>query len=345
VRIRSTKESPIKSKLLSAGRSCATTMAKAGEIVEEKPSWTKGLAIGGAAVRSLEALPEIVYPTIYGATGAEKEQILGVLDSLPFKHVSGVRSVRMVDSIHTHKPNWIVRGRASDLDVSNRIQLSRNALSDPAQFERTLTHEVGHTVDYESQRFRLWGERSTREPFGESPHISDYAKTNHREDFAESFEEYFADPEKLKEAAPEKYEVIKDMSEPNLLERILDREEFRETGKYMGEVFGQSETSRHVAQGAFHLSGALQGLYGAGQWIRSAQTGDSLGHAAGVLNTVSGLSFLTGLNPLIPLAVQGANQALQSSARRGTLSPEEVEAVVTAPVRPLESLFGREKTE
>lgn len=309
---------------------------------EDKPILMKGLAGAGALMRSFQALPEIAYPSIYGATAAEKAQIMESLDALPFHHVSGVRSIRMTDEIHSHRPGWTVRGRANDLDVSNRIRLSRSALKDPAQFERTLIHEIGHTVDYESQDLRLFNERSTSEPFGEGPYISDYAKTNHREDFAESFEEYFVDPEKLKEQAPEKHDVIHEMSQPNFLERLVDREEFKETGKFIGEQFGDSEIARHTAQGAVIATGLLQGIHGVAQWARSSKTGDSLGHASGVLNTISGLSFFAGLNPFVGMAFHGANQALQSAVKRQHLSPEEVESAVTLPVRPLEYIFGRE---
>ncbi|MCA9778333.1 MAG: hypothetical protein KC800_16515, partial [Candidatus Eremiobacteraeota bacterium] len=198
------------------------------------------------------------------------------------------------------------------------------------------------TVDYETQKFRLWGERSTQAPFGEGPHISEYAKTNHREDFAESYEEFHMNPENLKDKAPEKYKAIEELDKPGLVEKLIDRKEFRETGKYMSEVFGKSELSRHITSGALMASSVLQGVHGVSQWVRSASTGDSLGHASGVLNTATGIAFASGLNPLIGMGLQGANQALQGAVRKGRLSAEEVESTVTLPVRPLEALFGRE---
>lgn len=317
-------------------------VAQTSEALDRKPLLGSALTFAGNLVRSSRALPGFAYPTIYDATAGERAQIMATLDSLPLHHVSGVRSIRMVPQLESSKPGWVVHGRANDLDISNRIRLSRNSLSDPDKFARTLTHEIGHTVDYESQTLNLFGERSTREPFGEAPHITEYAKTNHREDFAESFEEYFHDPDKLKEAAPEKYEVLEDMSDPTFLERLIDREEFRETGKYMAEVFGGSEVSRHVAQGAYVASGALQGVHGISQWVRSGESGNALGHTTGILNTATGAIFLAGLNPLWGMGIQGANQALQSAVHRGQLTPEEVESTVSLPVRPLERVLGRE---
>ena len=111
-------------------------------------------------------------------------------------------------------PGYVTNGRAWDFHGTNHMELSRKELSNPAKWLRTQTHETGHAVDYESQMFKLFGERSSRNPFGKGPYISNYAQTNAREDFAESYEEFFVDPENLKQTAPEKYEAIKKMTEP-----------------------------------------------------------------------------------------------------------------------------------
>ena len=314
----------------------------ASSAVDERPLLAKGFAALGSTIRTADAFPRFVYPTIYGAQGAEKAQILQTLDQLPLHQVADVRSIRMVPQLESSRPGWVVHGRANDLDVTNRIRLSRNSLNNPEKFQATLIHEVGHTVDYETQKLRLFGERSTREPFGESPHITEYAKTNHREDFAESYEEFHLNPENLREKAPDKYDAVAELDKPNFFERMIDREEFRETGKHMSEAFGKSELSRHITSGALMASSVLQGVHGVSQWVRSASTGDSLGHASGVLNTATGLAFASGLSPLLGMGLQGANQALHGAVHKGRLSAEEVESAVTLPVRPLEALFGRE---
>lgn len=342
MKISSTIKPPAVKFLKSAGNKAADQVNSASCAVDKRPALGAAFAAVGATVRTAKTFPGFVYPTIYGAQGAEKAQILETLDRLPLHQVSDVRSIRMVPQLSSSRPGWVVHGRANDLDVTNRIRLSRNSLSNPDKFQATLIHEVGHTVDYETQKLRLWGERSTREPFGEGPHITDYAKTNHREDFAESYEEYHLNPDNLKQKAPEKYEAVQELDKPGWMERLIDRKEFRETGKYMSEAFGGSELSRHITSGALMASSVLQGVHGASQWIRSASTGDSLGHAAGILNTATGVAFASGVNPLIPMSMQGANQALQSAVRRGDLSAEEVESAVSLPVRPLEALFGRE---
>lgn len=310
--------------------------------VDKRPVMGKVFAAAGAGVRSLKAFPSIIYPTIYNATSAEKAQILQSLDGLPLHQVSGVRSISMVPEIASRRPGWTVNGRAFNHNVTNRIELSRSALQNPEKFHRTLVHEVGHTVDYETQTLKLFGERSTKEPFGEGPHITEYAKTNHKEDFAESYEEFHLDPEHLKEKVPEKYEAVEDLHEPSFMQRLVDRKEFRETGKYMSEAFGASEISRHSAEVAYYASSVLQGVHGVSQWVRSASSGDALGHASGVLNTATGLALASGISPMVGMSFQGANQALQSAVKRGRLSAEEVESTITLPVRPIEALFGRE---
>mgnify|MGYP000144387211 CR=1 FL=1 len=67
-----------------------------------------------------------------------------------------------------------------------------------------------------------------------------------------------------------------------------------------------------------------------------------MAHVSGILNTASGLLFLSGMTPLAGIAVQGANYALGSAVRREALNSAEVESVMTKTVRPLEAVFGRE---
>jgi hypothetical protein len=347
VNIHSTKRlsHPKLGQLKLAGSKAINKVGDASAAVDDRPIIGTALATAASAVRTAHAFPRFIYPTIYGAQGGEKAQIIKTLDNLPLHQVSDVRSIRMVDQLTSHREGWVVHGRANDLDVTNRIRLSRNSLTDPAKFEAVLIHEVGHTVDYETQKLRLWGERSTREPFGEAPHITDYAKTNHREDFAESYEEFHLNPENMRDKTPEKYEAVKDLDKPGFMERLVDRKEFRETGKYMSEAFGKSEASRHITSGALMASSLLQGVHGVSQWVRSASSGDSLGHAAGVLNTAAGAVFVSGVSPLIGMSLQGANQALHGAVRRGDLSAEEVESAVSLAARPVEALFGRDRVK
>lgn len=317
----------------------------ASEAVDKKPILAQSLAAGAAVARSFKAFPGFVYPSVYNASASEQQQIYAGLDRLPLHHVNDIKAIEVVAEIPNPSPGYVTNGRAWDFHGTNHVELSRKELSYPEKWLRTQTHETGHAVDYESQPFKLFGERSSRNPFGKGPYISDYARTNAREDFAESYEEFFADPENLKAKAPEKYEAIRKMTEPSLLERLIDRKEFRETGKYMADVIGPNKPTRHGIQAAYYLSSVLQLGHGVSQWIRSKETGDSMAHASGIMNTLSGALFFTGMTPLAGMAVQGANTALAQAVRSDRLSAEEVESSVSFLARPVEGLLGREKTE
>lgn len=72
--------------------------------------------------------------------------------------------------------------------------------------KRVLFHEIGHAnfkdifIDLEN----MWKELYEREPS-----VSRYARTNYREDFAESFAEFFTNPQNLENTSPAKYNFIK----------------------------------------------------------------------------------------------------------------------------------------
>jgi hypothetical protein len=317
----------------------------ASKAVDKKPILAHSLTAAAGVARSFKAFPNFVYPSVYNASATEQQQIYAGLDRLPLHHVNDIKAIEVVAEIQNHKPGYVTNGRAWDFHGTNHVELSRKELSYPDKWLRTQTHETGHAVDYESQAFKLFGERSSRNPFGKEPYISDYATTNAREDFAESYEEFFVDPENLKQKAPKKYEAIEKMTEQSFLQRMVDRKEFRETGKYVADTIGPSKVARHTVQSAYYLSSVLQIGHGVSQWLRSKETEDPMAHTSGILNTLSGSLFFTGMTPLVGMAVQGANTALSQAVRKDRLSAEEVESSVAFLARPVEGLLGREKTE
>lgn len=340
------------SKRLASTQQVASSLpAKAREVVdtisdtvEKSTVLSTSLTAAASVARSFKAFPNFVYPSVYNTQGWEREVIFDHLDKLPLHQVNDVKAISMVPVIPNHNPGYVTNGQAWGFGASNEIQLSRTELTTPDKLRGTLTHEIGHAVDYESRWFKLFGERSGKKPFGEGPHITDYAKTNHYEDFAESYEEFHLRPENLKKTSPEKYAEIEKLSKPSALEALVDRTEFRETGKFVAETIGPNRIARHTVQSAYYLSSALQLGHGVSQWIRSEETGDPMTHANGILNTAAGLAFFTGMSPLIGMGIQGASQALGGAVRRGSLKAEEVESTVAAPVRPLEGLLGRQST-
>lgn len=267
------------------------------------------------------------------------------LDALPLEHISQASTIRMVPEISNNKPGVVTLGRAYDLGFAGEIQLSRKALATPIKADKfldTLTHEVGHTTDYSRQPFGLAHKHSERGLYGEGPYITGYAETNHKEDLAESYEEFHRRPENLRKTTPEKYRDMEELNRGSFLENLVDRKEFRETGKYIGELLGPNRLTRNVVEGAAYGTSILQTGAGLSQWVGSAESGDPMTHASGILNTAAGAAFWSGVAPLVGMGIQGAHQALKSSVKRGELTPQEVEATVALPVRPLEGMFGRE---
>lgn len=69
---------------------------------------------------------------------------------------------------------------------------------DPVLFGKSVLHELSHTID-----------GKIPDVFGRPPYITDYASRSKKEDWAESFAEYFLHPEILKQKAPQKHRAIK----------------------------------------------------------------------------------------------------------------------------------------
>ncbi len=308
----------------------------ATDFIEEHPAAESAVNQTLALTRSLKAFPSFIYPTILNASATEQGQIYDVLDSLPLKDVNSVKSITMVPEIPNNKPGWVTRGRAWDFNVTNFIELSRKELQNPESFRKVLIHEIGHTKDYESAWFNLVGEESSRKPFGEGPHISEYAKTNNKEDYAETYANYHIDPERTREEVPEKFEAIRKSEEPNFVERLIDRKEFRETGRWLGENLAENQATRNGLQVVHSLSGGIQAVHGMDQLRKASKTGDPLHHYQGVLNLTAGVLFGSGLLGLPGMAVHSAQRALNRAVARGELTTLDADAGVRTLSDPIE---------
>jgi hypothetical protein len=91
----------------------------------------------------------------------------------------------------------------------------------PTEVYRVVTHELGHCVQWNEVGWGIvFGSDFTRiswqgisEPFGFKSYngfVSEYARTNHREDFAETAKYYWLAPEKLQQASAAKYAYMRD---------------------------------------------------------------------------------------------------------------------------------------
>lgn len=295
------------------------------EVVDAHPTVSKAVNTGVAVSRGLATFPKFVYPTVLNASPAERAQIYNALDHLPLADVNSVKTISMVNEIPSSRPGWVTNGRAFDHVATNRVELSRAELVTPQKLQATLTHEVGHTVDYESQWFGVIDQESTNKPWGEGPHVSGYAETNHKEDFAESYEAYHLDPEHLKKTNPDKYHRMQELNKRTPLERLMDREAFRETGKYIGQQIPNSG-ARHAAEGFHYLAGFLQAGRGIAQ-LRAGQDNPDQ-HYRGILNLAAGLSFASGFLAIPGMAIHSANTALSSAIKRGDIGAADADAAV-----------------
>lgn len=268
-------------------------------------SLLRGVGEVATLANSLRALPSFSYPTIVNATGPEREAIMSALDSLPLKDVGSLVTVRVQTTISNPLTGEPVGGLTIPLGLTNDVSLVR---TDPEIMRGTFFHEVGHVQDFSRQTPFWFMGRSSEEPFGLGEHVSDYAETHRTEDFAESYEEFHMRPQNLRRVSPEKYAALESLQQPGPLESLVEREEFRETGKSMARLFGGNGVIRQVAtvaRGAGSLLTLGQGLQ---TWFGATE---NLQRYRGICTTLAGAALISGLPPLIGIGFQGAERALR----------------------------------
>lgn len=175
-------------------------------------------------------------------TSKERATVMSVLDGLPLKDVGGVKSITMAGSLPGGS------GGAGPVPFSPFVLLSRDSVGSNVEwFKEVVTHEIGHTKDYESGLYglpKLFSE-SSKSPWGKGPYITPYAEKGpgwypaEWDDFAESFAYYHVHPDELKETCPEKYAKMQELEKNGFFQGLVDNKSFRETGKLMGEIMEQ----------------------------------------------------------------------------------------------------------
>lgn len=297
------------------------------DFLQDRPVLAAGVHDAMALSRGLNAFPHFIYPTITGATPAERDFILNVLDGLPLKDVNSVKSLMVVPDI----PD--ASGLAFRHTVTNTIHLSREQISiSPEWFREVLTHEVGHTKDYTSAWFNhpstLGHNHSSHAPWGEGPYVTNYSGKSHYEDYAESYAKYHVDPERLKQANAEKYALIEKHEQENFMERLVDRPEFRETGKWIGEHAFPNQGLRTGTEVFYWATGGMQALVGWDLLRKASETDNPHYHMSGVLNLTAGVLFGSQLLALAGMGVQGAHRALNGAIKRGDITAADGDAAV-----------------
>ena len=157
---------------------------------------------------------------ILAVQGFEKSEILSNEDvaehlstELPEEHgdVKRVKEIEYTDEYIGDERTYIAGRCVTDEHGVSKIEINRQSPEsshDAEGMKQTITHEVGHNVYYnldEGQR-EEWREiyyDSARRQF-----VSAYARTNEREDFAESYKAYVHDPERLKRRSLAKHKFM-----------------------------------------------------------------------------------------------------------------------------------------
>lgn len=292
-----------------------------------------GLGLLGSVANSL---PKIAYPTVAGATGAEKAIIYEALDRLP---LSGVTSAPTIDVV-TGMEQAGASGLATPLFSHNRIFLDRDQMAlgkDWAQ--EVTTHEIGHTYDFSvgvgpilSRNFRGGG-------FGDEPFISHYAETNRMEDYADSYAAYHMDPEHLQRVAPDKFAALEASHQEGLVDKALDRPSVRETGKKIGTAFERAPRLRNVLALGASLVGPFQLYRGASAYEKGLESGDAEKRINGKLNMASGAALMgPGTAPLSLLFSAGqivTNQQLKNGSITTEQAERRADAALTVSTGPL----------
>ena len=282
---------------------------------EKKESyWGKATDVALDVGAGLKALPNFIYPTVYGATDAQRDTIYAQLDKLPLQDAVASGSMTVIPGLTDTGISGMAQPGASHV----RVLLDQAYIDDPHRAQHLVFHENGHAVDY-SGGFGLLGAHNWRGNFGKGPFISDYASSNRYEDWAEMYEHYHAGSPEL-EHFHDKAAVVERVSGQDPLSRMIDRPKIREAGKDIGSAMSKIPYSRDALEVAASLIAPVQLYRGAGDIVEGLERDDDAQKLKGKLNLASGL-FLTlpGAGPLalasslaggvIKTTVDGSNEA------------------------------------
>ncbi len=280
--------------------------ATAGYLLEKRRADGKGEATphsrltdtGLVLASTLNALPRFVYPTVVGATAEQQAVIYDALDRLPLKDATAASVAQVI-------PNLVdtgISGMAQPALTHTRLLFDQSYLDNPTQGPRLVLHENGHAVDYKGG-FGLVGSHNWSGPFGHGPHVSDYAKTNRYEDWAESYEHFHSEREHFQAEFADKAAAVERASFPNPVERLVDQPAVRELGKQIGSGLGQVPYARTILETSLSLVAPLQLHRGADALERGLAENDPALKLAGKMNLIGGiLMAVPGGAPLAAMA-------------------------------------------
>ncbi len=273
---------------------------------------SKPNGLGDTAVSlgtTLRALPRFIYPTVEGATAAERELIYNALDKLPLKDVTAASSIHVIDGLG----DTGISGMSQPGIGLTRIIYDRGHLNNPHFGEELVIHEHGHAVDY-TGNYGLLGALNWRGPFGSGPFVSSYAGNNRYEDFAESYHAYHTDHDNFVRDFPEKARVIEEAGHRTPSEMLADRPAVRDAGRRMGAAVGSVPYLRTALELGGALLSPLQMHRGAKSLEAGLVNNDHSKQLQGKMNLMAGLMLALPGGAPFALATSVTHQALQRFA-------------------------------
>ena len=132
-----------------------------------------------------------------------------IRNTIPLNHLDRCLRIRYVDFV-TDVRSTPAAGRFMPVVRHISVYPVAGGVRTPQDIFWTLTHEIGHNVHYNMRIDNLALANEWENLFHQDVgFVSDYARTNEFEDFAESYRAYVLDPEKLLLYSPVKYEFIR----------------------------------------------------------------------------------------------------------------------------------------
>jgi len=129
--------------------------------------------------------------------------------TLPLTHLDNCLGIRFISKPSTDHDTFTA-GRFLPLFRQISVYGTIDVLQSADELLDTITHEVGHNAHYnirlDNWELALQWTELHKQNRG---FVSDYARTNEFEDFAESYWVYVRNPERLKATSPEKYEFMR----------------------------------------------------------------------------------------------------------------------------------------
>jgi len=299
----------------------------------------------GTAAKALKAIPKFLYPSIRNATAVEEAMITETLDSLPLRTVTTTNSI----TINPNLANELdAMGAARDIIFDKPIELDRGYAAIEELNRGTLIHELGHTRDF-SEVAVPYVSRSSFKPFGKPPFVFDsgldtpgdipYSAFSAQEDFAQSHKMYQMNPEELKAACPEKYEVMRRLHEPNLYDKIMDRSGIRKLGKKLSKTIDKVPHLRTALSVIGKIMGPIEMNIGGDKIEQGIKDADLTKKYQGKMAMAQGIAFTSKVLAPVGLGITLAKLIVDRKLKKGKWSIKDANnfankalAAITGPI-------------